>query len=280
MARTDGTKYYAYLIIYVDDVLAIEENPGFTISRMGRLLRIKEGSIEEPTHYLGANIRKWTSNEGGGSNSEAYAMGSEKYAKEAVRVCEVHMLQHNLKYPSTHRHGSNSPFSRADYRPELEDTNFCNEDLHQLYMQLIGMARWLCELGRVDILHETALLSQYMASPRTGHLDQLKNIFKYVKNHPKRCWLVFDPMSFDVHWVPIGNEVNLVERAEVMAEMYEGATDKEPYTMPPPRGIEIDINCFVDADHAGNSVTRRSYTGQLNLLRLAQSLLLYAQQLR
>ena len=87
MTRKDGSTYYAYLIIYVDDVLAIEESPRMTIDRMGRLLRIKEGSIEEPKHYLGANIRKWTSNEEDGSTSEAYAMGSEKYAKEAVRVC-------------------------------------------------------------------------------------------------------------------------------------------------------------------------------------------------
>ena len=99
-------------------------------------------------------------------------MGSEKYAKEAVRICQDHMLRHNLQYLSSCRHGSNSLFSRADYRPELEDSDFCDEEIHQLYTSLIGMTRWLCDLGRIDILHETALLSQYMASSRTGHLDQ------------------------------------------------------------------------------------------------------------
>ena len=31
--------------------------------------------------------------------------------------------------------------------------------------------------------------------------------------------------------------------------------------MPEPRGKPIQINCFVDADHAGNKVTRQSHTG-------------------
>lgn len=33
--------------------------------------------------------------------------------------------------------------------------------------------------------------------------------------------------------------------------------------MPEPRGHAVDITCFVDANHAGNLVTRRSHTGIL-----------------
>ena len=31
--------------------------------------------------------------------------------------------------------------------------------------------------------------------------------------------------------------------------------------MPEPRGHAVQINCFVDADHAGDVVSRRSHTG-------------------
>ena len=47
------------------------------------------------------------------------------------------------------------------------------------------MLRWATELGRVDILHEVALLSQYQVSPREGYLEQLLNRFGYLKEHPK-----------------------------------------------------------------------------------------------
>jgi len=36
-----------------------------------------------------------------------------------------------------------------------------------------------------------------------------------------------------------------------------------PPNMPEPRGLEVQVNCFVDADHAGNRITRRSHTGIL-----------------
>jgi hypothetical protein len=44
---------------------------------------------------------------------------------------------------------------------------------------------------------------------------------------------------------------------------YRGAVDHIPPNMPEPRGNEVQINCFVDGDHAGNRITRRSHTGVL-----------------
>jgi hypothetical protein len=46
-------------------------------------------------------------------------------------------------------------------------------------------------------------------------------------------------------------------------KFYHNATDELPPKMPEPRGNEVQINCFVDADHAGNRITRRSHTGIL-----------------
>ena len=39
--------------------------------------------------------------------------------------------------------------------------------------------------------------------------------------------------------------------------------------MPEARGEKVDINVFVDADHAGNRVTRRSHTGIIVFLNMA-----------
>ena len=53
------------------------------------------------------------------------------------------------------------------------------------------MLRWMVELGRVDILLETSLMSAHLAFPRLGHLEQLIHMFGYLKAHPKRK-LAFD----------------------------------------------------------------------------------------
>ncbi len=39
------------------------------------------------------------------------------------------------------------------------------------------------------------------------------------------------------------------------------ATDPMPPKMPEPRGRAMTVHCFVDSDHAGDKVTRRSQTG-------------------
>ena len=52
MFRPDGSKYYAYLIVYVDDVLAIDINPNKTITSISKQFRIKEESIGSPKNLL------------------------------------------------------------------------------------------------------------------------------------------------------------------------------------------------------------------------------------
>jgi hypothetical protein len=83
---------------------------------------------------------------------------------------------------------------------------------------------------------------------------EVLHIFSYLKAH-ENSKLVFDPMpqawdegkfqSFD--W----------------SDFYRDAKEPIPPNAPLPRGNPIQINAFVDADHAGNRITRRSHTGFL-----------------
>ena len=103
-------------------------------------------------------------------------------------LVQQHMLKRlyvllSLTYSSTRRKGMNTPFSNQDYRPKLDCSGLCDHNLSTIFQNLVGILRWICELGRVDILHETSILSQYLAQPRMGHLTQCLNIFYYLKNH-------------------------------------------------------------------------------------------------
>jgi hypothetical protein len=46
-------------------------------------------------------------------------------------------------------------------------------------------------------------------------------------------------------------------------DFYKHATDPMPPKMPEPRGRAMTVHCFVDSDHAGDKVKRRSQTGML-----------------
>ena len=119
---------------------------------------------------------------------------------------------------------------------------------------MIGQLRWACELGRVDILLEVSLLSQYLASPRTGHLEQVIHIMGYIDQH-KKLRLLFDASS------PQISEKSFTRYD--WQDFYRDAKEEIPPNMPPSRGHSVNINIFVDADHAGNRTTRRSQTGIL-----------------
>jgi len=44
-------------------------------------------------------------------------------------------------------------------------------------------------------------------------------------------------------------------------DFYGEVVEELPPGMPKPRGKKVKLFCFVDANHAGNVVTRRSHTG-------------------
>jgi hypothetical protein len=60
-------------------------------------------------------------------------------------------------------------------------------------MTLIGILRWACELGRIDIMCKVSMLASFLAQPREGHLAAVMHMFAYLKTH-QRSRLVFDDL--------------------------------------------------------------------------------------
>ena len=140
------------------------------------------------------------------------------------------------------------------YRPELDTTAELALDGHRYFQEIIGVLRWAVELGRLDILLETSLLSAFLASPREGHLEAAYHIFGYLKWNPKRK-IAFDPQY-----------PNIDQRRFInhdWTDFYRGAEEPIPANAPPARGKCVSTHCFVDANIAGDMVGRRSHTGIL-----------------
>ena len=79
----------------------------------------------------------------------------------------------------------------SGYRPELDTTLELDADRHNYYQGLIGVLRWICELGRLDIMTAVSMLSRYLFSAREGHLEKVFHIFAYLKNYD-RSTMLFD----------------------------------------------------------------------------------------
>ena len=65
----------------------------------------------------------------------------------------------------------------TSYIPELDITPELISTDDAYYQSLVGILRWIVELGRVDMCLEVSLMSSHLALPPAGHLYKLFHIF-------------------------------------------------------------------------------------------------------
>ena len=109
------------------------------------------------------------------------------------------------------------------------------------------------------------MLSSHLVMSREGHLEELYHVFAYLKKH-MNSEMVFDPSEPEI-------DMNEFLRQDWSYSVYSSPGEELKEVLPPnkpePLGNGFTIRCFVDADHAGNLVTRRSRTGFVVLLNNA-----------
>ena len=245
--KETGEPYYAYILVYVDDILVLSVDPSVYMNTISKLYTLKKGSVEKPRRYLGADIREWRFDED--TRRLHWAQGAKHYIKNAVSLVEEALLKEGMKLVKA----ATTPFS-SGYRSEMDVSAVLDEKGISTFQTQLGVLRWIVEIGRIDIMFEVTSLSRFLIQPRKGHLEQVYRIFAYLKSHING-WMVFD-----------SKEINIDDRQFTKEEWYDfypDAKEEIPYNAPKPRGRAVQMSCFVDADHAGDRVTRRSYSGAI-----------------
>jgi hypothetical protein len=99
------------------------------------------------------------------------------------------------------------------------------------------------------------MMSSHLALPRVEHLKEIYHIFAYLKAH-SNTKMVFNP-------TPVTPHMSLFERQDWSYLPYgcEGLVEELPSNMPKVCGPSMTMRVYVDADHVGDLLTRRSRTG-------------------
>ena len=250
--KGDGSSYYNYILLYVDDALVVSDNAKSILRKeIGRYFELKEASIGPPKMYLGAGIRKVKLDNG----LDVWAASSSQYVQAAVRNVEEYIEKsHGKRWKIPNK--VETPMW-STYLPKLDVSEELSPSDASYYQSLIRILGWIVELGHIDICLEVSMMSSHLALPRKGHMEQVMQIFGYLKKY-HNAELVFDPSD------PTINEQDFEKRDWTSSE-FGHVEDKEelPPNMPEPRGMGFTIVAKVDADHASDTVTRRSRTGIL-----------------
>jgi hypothetical protein len=152
------------------------------------------------------------------------------------------------RYPS----GAADPLPTS-YCPELDVTEELVGDELSYFHSQIGILRWFVELGRIDIITEVSCLALCLALPRKGRLEAVFHLFAYL-NKKHNGVIVLDPTYPDIDLRKFNDGVD-------WKNIYGDFEKPRSPDAPPPRGKTLITRLFVDSDHVGDVLTRRSRTG-------------------
>jgi hypothetical protein len=129
----------------VDDILCVHHDPGSPLAKLDEYFKMKECSIQVPTFYLGAKLKKTVLPNG----VVEWGMSSSKYVQSAVQ---------NVKEYLTALHGdkklmkeASDPFA-GGYKPELDESPELDPTRANFYQSQIGILCWCVDLGRIAII--------------------------------------------------------------------------------------------------------------------------------
>lgn len=237
----DMGDHYEYICAYVDDLLIASKNPKAIVDELSKEYTLK--GVGPPEYYLGANIERIEDPE------KVLTMGSGTYIDKCLVIFEQ-------LFGAPPPNKVFTPLDPKDH-PEMDTSAFLDKAGMQLYWKLLGMLQWAVTLGRIDIMCATMTMGGFRAQPRQGHMDRLKRIFGFLKRH-KKCAIKFRTKMPDYTNYP-GDDYN-------WEYVYGNIREEIPYNMPNPKGREVKITMFADANLYHDKVTGRSVTGLLMML--------------
>ena len=234
--------HYEYIATYVDDLMIASKNPEQIIKELEEDYLLK--GVGEPQYYLGGDVivldEQWK------KHGIKYALGSATYLSNVIPKLEGLIGKTIATYSSP---------MLTDYHPELDDSDMLSQEDASKYRSFIGSLNWAITLGRFDVQYATNTLARYNMAPRQGHLDAAVRIIGYLKKTQR-----LNPKILVNPDLPNHDQYESYDY-DNWKEFYPEAEEEIPYDMLKPKGKEIKITIWVDADHAHDQVTRRSITG-------------------
>ncbi len=167
--------YYAFILCYVDDILCIHHVPMSVMKEINGYLPLKPSSVGGPDICVGAKLKETQLPNG----VMAWGLSPSKYIVQAVKNCQLHLTEKLAgKYSIPARADNSLP---VDYDPSTDESDLLDPDCSSFYQHLIGVMRWMVELGRIDIATEVSMLSSYLACPCKGHLENSLHVMGYLR---------------------------------------------------------------------------------------------------
>ena len=110
--KPDGERYYEYILVYVDDIIAISHKAKEVMEEITSTFKFKNDKIIPPDTYLGAKLKEKPIN-----GKKCWTMTSVDYINAALKNINATLKDKRWKLPTK----VTTPMV-TDYSPELDGT--------------------------------------------------------------------------------------------------------------------------------------------------------------
>ena len=242
MRKTDDGKLWEYIAVYVDDLALAMKDPKKFLETLRDKYHFKLSKDSGPiSYYLGCDFLR----DGDGT----LRMEPKKFIE---RLIDSYQRLFGSK-PQARM----SPLEKNDH-PELDTSDFLEDNDVAKYQSLIGSLQWCITLARYDIATAVMSLSSFRAAPRQGHLERVKRICGYLSKFRSGAirFRTDEPDYSDV-------DVPTYDWSE---SVYGEPREEIPHDVPEALGRFVTLTHYVDANLMHCLLTGRSVTGILHFM--------------
>ena len=240
----DAGDCYEYICVYVDDILVAMKDPDEFMSRLqSDPWNYKLTGLTEPSYHLGADFFR--------DKDGTLSMGCQTYVNRMIASYKQIFGELPKKVFA--------PLEEKDH-PELDTSEFCDDDGIVKFQSLIGEMQWCISLCRFDIAQAVMTLGRFRAQPRIGHLDRARRIVGYLSKFKHGA------IRFRTGIPNHEKEFGIPPTYDWMHSVYGNPTEDIDPSAPPPKGKLVRTTTFKDANLMHCFVTGRSVTGILHML--------------
>lgn len=233
---------YEYIAVYVDDLAIVAKDPQAIIDHLEKVYKFKLKGTGPITFHLGCDFFR--------DDDGILCYAPIKYVDRMV-------IAYERMFGTKPSRKVRSPLDKGNH-PELDTSDFLEEEDVQKYQSLIGSMQWAISLGRLDIATAIMTLSGFRAQPRIGHMEHAKRVVGYL--YKKR--------SATIRIRTSEPDYSGLEDQEFdwTSSVYGNIKEEIPKDIPKPLGKYVTLSHFVDANLFHDMLTGRSVTGILHFL--------------
>jgi hypothetical protein len=235
--------HYEYVATYVDDLCLVMKNPeDFLLQLQSDPYEFKLKGSGPMDFHLGCGFQR--------DEEGILCMHPRKYVDKMICAYEQMFGQK----PSTK---ARSPLEENDH-PELDTSEFLNEDNTEKYQSMVGSLQWIIAIGRWDVQTAVMTLSSFRAQPRKGHLERVKRIYGYIAKYRDYCIKL---RTEEPDLSALNNKIDLDWSKSIYGDHDEDRAEDTP----PPLGKRVTLIHYFDANLMHDVLSGKAVTGCIHL---------------